>query len=264
MSTDNQSNQLSNEMKRPSYLPPTPTLTRPTSVWGLEDFSKPPRLFIVQALSGPPIKPPFADGDIIVVSGSKIIKIGNFETPYSFTPLYFFVDYLALNPNSVKPFIKDRSFDPNSIIAKKARAFIREQVVGGSPDQVIKYVTNLNFIHIIHNEEIGEIPVHNSFNRGTFKVGQSLIGLIQDRRDAVDVPFTHRYRAISRMIQGKGTTTFPALDIKNDPEPFVTEDQYHRYEKLSKYLEELKSTGELQTEIDDIQEGDDAANEKKF
>lgn len=260
MSTDNQ---LSTQLQRPSYLPPA--VDRPQSVWGLEDFSKPPRLFVVQALSKPPIKPPFKDGDIIVVSGGKIIKIGDFETPFSFTPLYFFVDYLALNPNDVKPFIKERSFDPNSLIAKKARAFTREQVVGAAPDQVIKYVTNLNFIHIIHNDEIGEIPVHNSFNRGTYKVGQSLIGLIQDRRDAVDVPFTHRYRAISRMIPGKGTTTFPALDIKNDPEPFVTAEQYPRYEKLSKYLEELKSVGELETDIDDISTtGDDAANEKKF
>lgn len=264
MNTDNQ---LSN-VNKPSYLanvppPPPGTIHAP---WGMESFSKPPRIFVVQALSKAPLKPPFKDGDIVVSGAGKFIKIGDFETPYSFTPVLFFVDYLALNPNSVQPFIRERSFDPASTIAKKAKAFTREQLPGGASDQVIKYVTNLNFIVIVHHEEIGEIPVHQSFNRGTYKIGQSLIGLIQDRRDTRHIPMCHRYQAISRMIPGKGTTTFPAPDIKNDPIPFVVdEEEFKRYQKLSKDLEELVLAGTLETDIDplDASEGD-ASSEKKF
>lgn len=264
MSTDNSNNLPAN--LKPSYLANVPPPTDKHTAWGMDSFSKPPRIFVVQALSKPPLKPPYKDGDIVVSGAGKFIKIGDLETPYSFTPVLFFVDYLALNPNSVQPFIRERSFDPASTLAKKAKAFTREPCPGQAADQVIKYVVNLNFIVIIHNEEIGEMPVHQSFNRGTFKIGQSLIGLIQDRRNTKHIPYCHRYQAITRMIPGKGQTTFPAPDIKNDPIPFVLdEDAFKRYEKLSKDLEELVLAGKLETDIDplDASEGD-AKNDPKF
>lgn len=235
--------------------------------WGMASFSKPPRIFVVQGLSKPPLKPPFTDGDIVLMGGGFAKKIGDAQTPYTVTPIGFFVDFLALNPPNRPPFIRERTFDMMSEIARKAETFTKEQFPGGEQGEVIKYVKNLNFILIIHDPEIGEIPVHQSFMKGTFKVGQNLIGLIQNRRESSDIPFCHRYRVVSKIIPGKGQTSFPVCDFTNDPIPYVTDEQFARYELLAKEFDKLKQAGQIDTDVDNLHtegDGEDAANEKKF
>lgn len=235
--------------------------------WGMSSFSKPPRVFIVQGLSKPPLKPPYVDADIVLMGGGFNKKIGDQQTPYTCSPIGFFVDYLALNPNGRAPYIRERSFDPLGDIARKAELFLSEQFPGGEPNERIKFVKNLNFIFIIHDPEIGEIPVHHSFMKGHFKTGQNLIGMIENRRESSDIPFCHRYRVVSKYIPGKNQSTFPTCDFTNDPVPYVTDEQYVRFEKLADEFDKIKRAGKIDTEIDNLNaegDGEDAANEKKF
>lgn len=258
MSTDS-TGLPANQIERPAYLANVPAY----DLSQMNQYARPPRLTVVQALSGPPLKPPFREGDIIVTP--QMIKVGDEQTPFSFTPIIFFVDFLCMNPVQMRgqlPFIRERSFDPNSTVAKKARAFVKEPCPENKEHQ-IKYVQNLNFVCIIHSEDISEMPIAMSFNRGTFKVGQSMIGLIQDRRGAP--PYVIRLRGITRIIPGKPPTSFPGLDIKNDPSPWVEESQVERFKLLHDNLQQLVSTGQMDIDLngDDLP-SDDPANETKF
>lgn len=265
MSADTPNNLPANQAQQlPGYLQNVEVPKGAHSAWGMDSYSKPARIVVVQGLSKPPLKPPFIDGDVILTP--KNIKIGDSQTPITITPIGFFTDFLALNPQGTQPWIKERSFDPASDVAKKAKAFAKV-LIPGTTDKFVKYVTNLNFIVFIHGyPDLEEMPVHMSFNRGIYKVGQSFITLIQDRRNAAHFPFCHRYQCLVRQIPGKDNNNFPGLDIKNDPEPWCTEDQYKRYEIRSKELQELILAGAMQTEIDNESGGtdDNAANETKY
>lgn len=248
----------------PGYLQGIEVPKGSRSAWGMDSYSKPARIIVVQALSKAPLKPPFKEGDVVLTP--KMIKIGDSETPFTITPIGFFTDFLALNPQGTQPWIKERSFDPASDVGKKAKAFTKV-LVPGTTDKFVKYVTNLNFIFFIHGyPDLEEMPIHVSFNRGIYKVGQSFITLIQDRKNAAHFPFCHRYQCLVRPIQGKDNNMFPGLDIKNDSEPWVTEDQYKRYEIRSKELQDLILAGAMQTEIDNETGGtdDNAADETKY
>ena len=54
---------------------------------------RPPMIKIVQTMTGPPVKPPYTDGDIVVLP--MLIKIGGGQSedtqePIEFTPIFFF------------------------------------------------------------------------------------------------------------------------------------------------------------------------------
>lgn len=259
MSTDSNTGLPANQIERPSYLANTPAY----DLSAFREYSRPSRIIVVQAMSGPPIKPPFKEGDIIITP--QMIKIGDIETPFSFTPIYFFADFLCMNPVEVRgqvPFIRERSLDPNSTVAKKARAFIKEPYPENKAYQ-IKYVQNLNFCVIVHSEDIPETPIAMSFNRGTFKVGQSMNGLILDRKGAP--PYVLRLRGITRMTPGKPPNVFPALDIKNDTDPWVTEEQAKRFEGYHDTVKGIVVSGQMYIDLngDDLPQ-DNPAEETKF
>lgn len=203
-------------------------------------FAKPARIKVVQALTKPPIKPPFKEGDIVI--NPQLIKIGDNENTFSFTPITFFPSWSCLNPIQMQgqlPAVREMTFDPNSLCAKKAIKFTQEPCPE-NPKFMIKYNQMLNFFVVVHQVEVASFPVILLFVRGEYKTGQNLIGFIQSRKlQSPKVPiFAHRYCAYSEQHTSP-SGTWQGLNIANDPEPWVDEVTFRKNEALSIELEKI-------------------------
>src|SRR5574343_367169 len=99
---------------------------------------------------------------------------------------------------------------------------------------MLKYMETLNcLICIEDNPEFSDIPFHIFFASGEYQTGQKLIGHIQARKAP---RFACRFRAATSLHTGK-KGSWQGLDIMNDPQPWVAEENYRKYEK---FYEELK------------------------
>lgn len=265
MSTVPESKEVTTVESRPSYLS-TATPYKST----MTDYAQPARLKIIQALTSAPFKPPFKDGDIIV--NPYLTKVGDLETPFSFTPLVFFANFACLNParmrqqlTMIRKYSDSNdimlSFDPNGEIAKNARAF-KSFPCPENPKEECKYVTILNFVIVIHHDDVPPVPIAISFMKGEYRTGQTLIGLHQTRKDA---PLCAcRFRATSAIHSSKGNNWY-GLNISNDYEPWVPEAQFKIFEEQSGKLQKLIDERAIQIDFDDTDvEGNDPADEKKF
>lgn len=235
------SSELSNV--KPSYLANVETQVDNSD---LAQFSKPPRIKIVQALTGPPIKPPHKEGDIIVLPQNE--KIADGETAFTFVPICFFPSWICLNPLQMKgqlKAIREYSLDPQSEVAQKCKKFTKEKCPE-NPEYLLKYSETLNFLICIEdNAMYCDIPFHIFFSRGEYATGQKLIGNIQARKAP---RFACRFRAATSLHSGK-QGTWQGLDIMNDPQPWVAEENYLKYQKLYEELKKLIDSRVL--ELDD-------------
>lgn len=228
----------------------------------INKYSQPPRLKVIQSLTSPPFKPPFVDGDVILTPQLK--KIGSLNEEFTFVPVYFFVNYVIWNPPQMRhslPAIREMTFDENSLTARKARTFTQEPCKE-SPQHNIKYAQVLNFLVILKHEEITEFPVAMFFNRGEYKTGQILLGLLQNRDQAP--PYACRFAAKAGEHVGRQGRWF-GLNFRNDNQPWVDEGDYNRYKKLHDDLKTLVESREMQIDLgdEDIPE-EDASKETKF
>ena len=229
--------------ERPNYLAEiTPEQIDNTD---LSTFAKPPRIKIVQAMTKPPIKPLFKDGDIIVLPQS--IALGNTENPFTFTPIHFFPSWICLNPIQLQGQlrgIREYTLDPKSDIAKKAKSFVKEKCPENQ-EYYLKYNETLNFIVVVDNEEVQDIPLHLFFAAGEYKTGQILIGNIQARKAP---RYACRFRSASGLHTGPKGQWY-GLDITNDPQPWVAEESYHKYKKLYEDMKELIDNRALEIDL---------------
>lgn len=212
-------------------------------------FSRPPRIKVVQALTGPPIKPPFKEGDIIIVPQN--VKIGDAETPFTFVVIHFFPTWICLNPIQMKgtlPSIREYSADPTSALAKKCKAFAKEQCPE-NPQLYLKFSETFNMMIVIEdNPELADIPIHMFFARGEYNTGQKLLGDILLRKAP---RYACRFRATSGEHINKQSNRWFGLDIYNDPKPWVDEANFFKYEKLYKELKKLVDDKAVELDLSD-------------
>ena len=229
---------MSNELinaNRPSFL----AETNEDHLGAMRQFLRPSFIKIVQSQTGEPFKPKFRDGDVIVSSAGSLIKIADGETPMEFTPVFFSVSFICLNPIQTKamlPALREWTTDENSELAKKCRAFVKEKCPE-KPEFFLKYNQVLNFLVTVHGfEELNSIPLVLSFRGGEFKSGQTLIDLISARR---------------------------APPYASDP--WVDEASFNKYKKLNADLSEIAAARRLDT-TEQFKTGDDsdASNETAF
>lgn len=229
----------------------------------MSQYSQPPRLKIIQALTSAPFKPPFMDADAIVIP--QMMKVGDRTTEFSFTPIYFFPSFICWNPAQLKNqlvAVREQSLDPNSTTAQKARAFVKEKCPENQ-EFYLKYAQMLNFLCIIHDKpEIAELPVLFFFNRGEFKTGQTLIGLIQARQAP---PHACRFRAIVASHKGKIGDWY-GLDLRNDTNPWVAEEEFNRYQVHHDRSKEIVQSRKIILDLNDndVPGEGDAANDTKY
>jgi len=162
----------------------------------LGTYIRPPRIKVVQRNSGPTLLERFTPGDTIIlpqgvlIAGIKKNSAGRPESsgePFYFTPILFFPEFVAWNPLETRgsePAVLERSFDPKSQVAERARSEKLRQVPHATlPGKFISYVEHLNFVVVLYGEhEAAGTPMILSFARAEHKHGSNLCSLIKMRR----------------------------------------------------------------------------------
>ena len=239
---------MSNEMiaSKPSYLANADVQVDNSDI---NLFTRPPRIKIVQAQTGPPIKPPYKDGDVVLVPQG--IKIADSETPFTFVVIHFFPTWLCLNPIQMKgmlPSIREYSADPTSELAKKCKAFAKERCPE-KPELMLKFSETLNMMIVIEdNAELADMPIHMFFARGEYNTGQKLLGDILLRKAP---RYACRFRAVSAEHVNNQGQRWHGLSIFNDTQPWVAEDHFFKYQKLYNELKKLVDTRTVELDLTD-------------
>ena len=244
MSSDNTGLSVS----RPSFL----ANVNPNEAKGLaavREYSRPPRLKIIQAQSGELFKPRFNDGDIIV--NPYFAKVGDTKSPFTFTPVHYFMAFVCINPHDLKDklqMIRGYTLDPKDLIAVKAKKYINEDCPEDAKYE-IKYRMVHNYMIVIESEDpaVKDTPIAVTFMQGEFKTGSMLNDMLLARK--VDI-FANRFCAISGRHKGPKGTWY-GLDFLDLPNPWVTEEQYQRYSQYWDMYDELVKNKQIEIDMGD-------------
>lgn len=156
-----------------------------------------PRLKIIQPTTDADLKKSFGEGTVIVRPGDAMIcKYEEDPESFDFVPLFFFVEWAKwadLRATS-GPMILDRSHDPTSELAIKAKDFTKRTEVYEGHDKLpenernyYRYVEHLRFIGIIYGDHpLVGTPITLSFERGEWGQGKNFISAVTLRRQSVD------------------------------------------------------------------------------
>lgn len=217
----------------------------------LSQFIVPPRLTIVQALSPDALKQTFAEGSVVVTP--QMMEVAGMATPtegvpFFFTPVFFFVEWVCWNPRATKgslPVIRQRSTDPKSQLAAKARSReLWEEDCPEAAGEKIRNCEHLNYIMaLVGDHPLAGTPIVSSFARSEHRVGTNLATLIKMRKAAL---FGCQFMATSaRRTNAKGK--WFGLDIQNPPgdsgiAPYVRDEA--KFDALHALHDELKTAHE--------------------
>lgn len=170
-----------------SSLPEHLRVEDPSKITALASLRKviiPPRLKVLQAQKGEQFDK-FDVGDTVLVPDPALVA--KIDQPFWFVPLIQWTEWLVLNPIELKgshPFVRDRSMDPTSEIARiaKTRELFDKQPCPELPGKYLKYQEVLNFLVLLcGNETLGGNPTVMSFRGGEHKQGRSLATFICNR-----------------------------------------------------------------------------------
>ncbi len=155
-----------------------------------------PRLKIIQATTDDELKKNFGEGSAVLRPGDALIcKFEKDPESFDFVPLFFFVEWAKWRDlRGSGPMVLDRSHDPTSEVAVKAKSTeTREELYEGHdklPEAerlTYRYVEHLRFIGIVHGDHpLAGTPVTLSFERGEYGQGKNFISAVTMRREIID------------------------------------------------------------------------------
>ena len=176
-----------------------------TSLDALDAYKVVPRIKIVQGTSDAALLEKFESGTVIVSPGDAVVaKLGE---AFEFVPLFFFTEFCEWSDldDEKSDSILDRSFDPTSDVAVRARNFeTREKAYGSGFTS--RCVEHLNFCGVIYGDHpLAGTSVVLGFSRGEFGTGKSWIGGIRMRRaNGMKVPLYAQVWSFECNFRDKG------------------------------------------------------------
>jgi len=246
-------------LKRPAYVE--------TDVVGTETLGQyvmPPRLKIVQRQSGESLLEIANPGDVLlsplnvaVVALNRDAKnapVKPEDSGFHFTPVFFWPEYVTWNPLETRgqlPAVRERSLDPKSDIAKKARnPRMREEEIDGF---VVRHCEHLNYLIVAEDlAASNDVPVLLTFARGEFVAGAKLAGLIQMRRAPIYA--CRFYTSIRLRVNNKGS--WYGLECENPRDnPWVPEAKYAGFKAMHEAFVKLHGQMRLRADIDVEEQG---------
>lgn len=228
----------------------------------LRQFVRPPRLKIVQKASSSELQAQYDVGSVILTPQMMLVRgvqknekkrstgIGE---PFTFTPLFFFPEWLVVNPIQLRgqmPFVRERSLDPRSQIAALSRSpDTRTAKCPEDPQYTIRYIEALTFVVIVHDDgPLEATPVVMSFSKSEHKTGSKLAGLAQMRRIHI---YGGNYEAsTSGRSNDKGEWHGYDIGIP-ETAPFVTEEQMNAYALMHADLKAAHKESRIVVDYDD-------------
>ena len=257
---------------RPDYIS-----SEQTGVEDLRTYVTPSRVAVVQKQSDDERIESWGIGTVVVLPDDHKIfepprdSKGTVEVPrtaFSFTPLFFYEEWCAWNPIEMKgkvPTIRDRSIDPRSEIAGRARSrdLRKEMVDFGGNQYEVRYVEHLNFIVAVPGVED---PVILSFQKGDHFAGRAFARLITKRKAPI---FSCRYVAVLDLRKNDMGSWY-GFDIENpeDGNQWVSAEENETFGTLHAELKELHQSSRLRasydTPVSADSEPDVASKENEF
>lgn len=218
----------------------------PSGLEDLKNYIVPPRIKVVQPLSGTAFKERFSEGDTVLtpsmISIADIIKNENGKPTkhgesWEFVPVFFFAEFIAWNPrklNATLPSIRERSVDPGSALASKCRN--RETWFEPCPENVEESIRNtehLNFIVVPLSGECAGTPCVMSFCRSEMKAGTAFASLAGMRKTKLYGRVFQAQVGWRENIEGE----WYGIDVTNPDDeesgPYVTDEAvYNSFKKL--------------------------------
>ncbi len=176
----------------------------------LEGYVSPPRIKIVQGTTKPPISDVYAPGDAILTP--TLTELAKKGQPFSFTPLFFYPEWLYTNPMEAEQFIIARSLDPKSDIARLSRdPQTRKHPWEKDATKSCNYTEVLTFIvSIVGHEELQGVQCAMAFQKAEYRTGSTFASSIKMRK----VPMTGTvWDAVAKQRTNKAGTWW-GFDIK--------------------------------------------------
>jgi len=237
---------------------PLPQFMQEAQVWGIEDLGRYivlPRVKVVQRQSSSEILRDHDPGDVIVVPQTFLIasvemdgdgRPLNHGEPFRFVPLFFYAEWCTWNPYELKgslPAIRERSLDPASALAEKARTPSKrfEPCPESASGKQCQNVEHLNFvISLVGDNPLAGTPLVISFCRAEHYAGSTFAALIKMRKAPL---FGCQFEAATRHRTNAKGNWF-GIDVSNPAKEsgvaFFVEDQetFERYRSLHDELKQ--------------------------
>ncbi len=236
---------------------------------GLNQYVRPPRVKVVQAMSGAPFDQ-FGQGTVIVVPTLAKLADVNRETkkstPWKFVPLFFYPEWIQTSPMALKdtePFIRQRSLDPKSELAQKARN--RDTWFEKHPTRPDLEIANrecLNFVIMPYGDNplAGTLCVI-TFSKSGFREGSTLASMIKMRKAPI---YGQVFEANSNGNRKNAKGQWWGLDFNIPTEgQWVTLEEFEAFKAMHLELVEVHKQGLLQVDYDD-EAAQDAPTSSEF
>lgn len=226
----------------------------------LQEFVVPPRIKVMQTNSEN--AETYPAGTVLLSATKNIIagkEAGEDGDPFLIVPVFFYPEYCIWSPLALKgqvPMILDRSTDPTSDIAKRAKSKeLREAkyTVEKHGEIDVRYVEHLNFLCAIY----GDHPLRDtvcimSFSRGEWGAGSRFTNMLDQRKAP---PFGCVFQAqVSAKKRTNAKGSWYGIDISNPPEnisPWVTAQEYADYEAIYDGLAAKHKLGLIKADHED-------------
>lgn len=153
----------------------------------LSQFVRPPYVKIIKSQAKSELKEKWGEGSAVLFP-SEIVLCKKQDEGFLMVPLFFYVEYCVMNPIQVKTLsmMRDRTFDPTSEIAKRARdPKAWTMPCPENKEFKIKYVEMLNFIFTPFQDGLPQMPCIMSFSRGEHRTGRMLSSMIQAKKASI-------------------------------------------------------------------------------
>lgn len=245
----------------PAFLS-VPEGEKPVGTGGLEKYLRPSFGKVIQGQTKAPLKPPFTDGDLIILP--EQIKVCSEREQVAIVPIFWYPEYCLHNPYGAKEFIAARSLDPESEIAQRCmsrdrdkRQFPSDEVSG----KYCEYKEHINFAVVFPEiEEIAGKIVILSFSGGEWKYGGNFASLITNR--SVKHICGNRFQMMTTDHSGGGNT-WKGIHVQSpsDGIKYITnEDQFNSYVKLHEKIAAFHKANALEVNYE-VENENEAENE---
>lgn len=230
-----------------------------------------PRIKVIQGMTKQELKDIFGEGSAIIRPGDALVaKKGE---AFSFVPQFFFPEFCkwADRRDDEGQMILDRSLDPMSEIAKRARnAELRSEVYPEDANKPadkqkrFRYVEHLNFPGVIYGKsDLAGTAVVLSFSKGEFATGSNFIQAIRLRRETIEVdgqpvsmkvPLWAQVWSFTPALRQKGEKKWWGLSFVPAETSVISPSEAPGFQASFEELKELHRMKKLGTDYEDPDE----------
>lgn len=201
-------------------------------------------------------------GDVILLPERRIVSLKSpriigatqypATPPIPFVPVFFFKEWVLMNPIKLrgqKPWIRDRSRDPDSTIAKMAgNPNTREAVCPDLPTERMKYAEVLNYLVMPRIEDAPLLPVFMTFLSAEHSTGRKFANLIVARGP---YPIYAGLYEFSVGIRTNTQGTWGGYDIANHAtQPWIAENEVAMYAAMHAEMASKFERGEIEVDYE--------------